>query len=291
MFVFISKSGKVKTMLKFLIAISFLIFQEVSIADSPPLLGHNLSSTSNVLESGQCTIGFLHAACGISDKLTLGTSPWIIADYKMTAIALRQQVSKNENTTEAFQVSYFKTFEDRREVYFKNNDFSSGDETEYSGYEMEAIWTMYIRSKKLAPHFTLHYNLHINYYFNEVAPFSFRRPYENPSPWQINASTLYEVELVQRWFIQGELGLLDIINSPLHTHAGVTIGRKWDSGYFYFGFSYTSTLKALFAPNEREDYQMRLITNEEEGYDSEKNTRSIDYDYSIHPELTIQFFF
>lgn len=257
----------------------------------PTLLGHNLSNTSNVLNKGECTVGFLHAACGINEKLTLGTSPWMIGEYKMAAIALRQQVSKNENTTKAFQVSYFKTFGEREEVKVDDSQYESGYKIEYTGYEMEALWFMYIRSKKLAPHFTLHYNFHVNYYFNEVAPFSLRRPYMEPNPWQINASTLFEVDLVQRWFIQGELGLLDIINSPMHTHAGVSLGRKWNSGYFYFGFSYTSTLKALFAPRDRVDYQMYLNTETEDGYDSEMSSKSVEYDYGIHPELTVQFFF
>ena len=77
----------------------------------------------------------------------------------------------------------------------------------------------------------------------------------------------------------------------MHAHAGVSLGKKWSSGYFYFGFSYMSTLKALFAPRDRGDYQMYLNKETEEGYDSEQNSKSVEHDYGIHPKLTVQFFF
>lgn len=280
---------------KFFCLILFFFSTSVYSSDegAPKLLGHNLSNTSNVLDPGECTIGFLHAGCGVSEKLTVGSSPWMALSYKMAALALRYQLSHSANQQESFQLSYLKTFE-KRYNYFEveKDEFGFKNSVEkFRGYEMESLWMMYVRSKKLAPHFTLHYNFHINYYFNETAPFSLRRPYEDPSPWQLNATTLFEVDLYKGWFIQGELGLLDIINSPVHTHAGVSLGWKWSKGYISLGFSQTSTFKALFSPDDREDYGYYLISREEEGYESELDLDKIDNDYSIHAEITAQFFF
>ena len=270
-----------------------LIFSQAleSISSEPKLLGHNLSNTAYVLDSGECTLGFVHAACGLSEKLTVGSSPWMAIDYKMFSLALRYQVSSNDDTTEAFQASYFKTYQKRDRSIPEDSYYNPDGDYEYRGYEMEAIWLMYIRSKRFTPHFTLHYNFHVNYYLEDKAPFSLRRPYEKRSPWQINLSTLFEVDLYKMWFIQGELGLLDLLNSPIHTHAGASLGRKQSWGYFYFGFSYTSTLNALFSPSRRVDYQWETISTREDGYDSDLDSEKIKYDYAIHPEITIQFFF
>lgn len=239
---------------------------------SVKLLGHNLSNTSHVLDKGDCTVGLLHAGCGVTEKLTVGSSPWMASSYKMTTLALRYQFHTSDFMNESFQVSYMKTYGKRT-------------------YDMEALWLMYVRTKKLAPHFRLHYNFHANYYFNELAPFSLRRPYMDANPLQLNTSALFEVDLYKGWFIQGELGLLDLINSPIHTHAGVSLGWKWSRGYVYFGFSQTSTFKALFSPQDRGDYGYYLITNESNGYESELAADSVENDYSIHSEVTVQFFF
>lgn len=253
---------------------------------SSKLLGHNLSITSNVLDRGECTFGFLHAGCGITDKLTIGSSPWMAIDYNMAAIAFRYELSNTDSKTEMIQLSYLKT-SDNRELIFhaeRERDF-------YIGYQMESAWMIYVRTYKLNQHFRIHYNFHINYYFDELAPFSIRRPYIDASPWQINTTALLEVDLYKGWFMQGELGLIDLVNSPIHSHIGATLGWKWDGGYISFGFSQTSTLKALFSADDRFDYGYFLITSEEDGYNSELDSKRVDHDYSIHAELNIQFFF
>lgn len=251
------------------------------------LLGHNLSITSNVLNAGECTFGFLHAGCGLTDKLTIGSSPWMAISYNMAAVAFRYELSNDDSKTEMIQFSYLKT-NNNRKPFDDNDDFMDGL---YMGYQMESAWLIYVRTHKLNSHFRVHYNFHFNYYFDELAPFSIRRPYIDANPWQINTTALLEADLYKGWFMQGEFGLIDLINSPIHSHIGATLGWRWDGGYVSFGFSQTSTLKALFSPDERFDYGYELIRNEREGYNSELDPKKVENDYSIHAELNLQFFF
>ncbi len=243
----------------------------------PKLLGHNLSMTSYVLKKGECTFGFVFTGCGINDKSSLGFSPWLVHDYKMMSVGWRQQLRTKKRTASAIQAIYFKTYEDR-----ENSDNS---------YKMEALWLTGVHSKIYTRTFAAHYNFALNYYFDETMPFSLRRPYRDPVPAQANASILLESKLYKTWFMLGELGLLDMLNDPLHTHAGLSVGHKWKKGYIYFGFTYTSTFHAMFEPTKRSDYQQELAESRGPAYEGDLSPSKVKYDYSIHPEMSFQYFF
>lgn len=239
------------------------------------LVGHNLSSTSEVLPASHCTAGLQVFACGLSDKTTIGSSTWMLTDYQMYTGALRHLFSTDETGNRfAGQVSYFQTYTKRRDDNYN--------------YEMKSLWAEGIRTWQLKDDYRLHLNGHINYYFDDRMPFSLRRPAYHRSPWQVNLTALHEISLVSDWYIFGEIGLLDMFNAPLHTHSGVSIGRAGTWYSWHIGYSLSSTLLALFSPRSRNDYQQQILSTPGATYDSQLDKKSVRYDYGIHPEFSMQ---
>lgn len=251
--------------------------------DLPRLLGHDVSATGHVLPSHQCTVGTFYFGCAVNDRLTFISSPQLYWNYHLHNFVFRYQYENTEEHYRTVEFDYFKNFRDRDDP---------NDPHQLDNFVMEAIWLRYIYTEKFRTNYYAHFNLHVNYYFDEQLPFSVRRPYEDPSPFQLNLTVLNEVYLVHGWFLEGEAGFLDFANWPLHTHEGVTIGKKWKQGFFYIGFTQTSTLRALFAPTDRVDYQQVLKDNVPKGYYSRPlDHDSIKNDFSVHPEIAAQYFF
>ncbi len=261
--------------------VSVFVFAQFCIAAEDPKLtffGHNLSSTTELMSAGQCTLGFVFAACGVSNKVTLGSSPWMYLDYKMYSLAVRGLISEDSDGDRwAWQVDYFKTF---------NKEY---DSTYATPYMMESVWNELLYSQKFENGYTMTTNLHLNYYFEQKMPFSLRRPFYKAKPLQINLTTFHQVDLVKNWFIQGEIGLIDILNSPLHFHGGSTIGKRFKNWYFYFGFSFTPAVTAMFNTG-RTDVQF-LYKKNGLTYDDLYSPEEVKLDYSIHPEISLQYFF
>lgn len=242
--------------------------------------GHNLSATSDLLAPGRCAIGIDIIACGITDSLMIGASPWMYIDYNMYAGAVRALLDEDaEGNRWGLQVNYFKTFKERAKV---DEELSKANY-----YQMEAVWVMFIRSLNYDPHYRLHINFHANYYMDERMPFSLRRPFVNKTPYQFNFTLLHEVDLVRGWFLFGEMGLLDFARNPIHIHSGVSIGRTAETWGFHLGFSMSSTGRALFGATTREDYQQNLLSTSAQGYDQELDRANVENDFSLHPEFSL----
>ena len=242
-------------------------------------VGHNLTATSDILENKRCSFGLQVFACRVGARTAIGTSPWMLSDYKMYSLAIRHLISEDADGNRwAVQGTYFQT-----QV---TTNLPMWDQH----YDMTAIWLQGIRTYRIRNDYRLHLNADVNYYFRERMPFSLRRPGFTKSPWQINLSSLHQVALSHGWFILGELGALDIFRKPFHTHAGSSIG--WESSWFSFhlGFSFTSSLEALFNP-DRVDAQQQLRAFSSEGFDTTPD-KFLDYsttnDYAIHPEFALQ---
>lgn len=245
---------------------------------TPVEIGHNLTITSYVFQKGQCTIGFQLSACGVTDEWSVGTSSWLWYYYRMASLAAKGLIHEEEDGDRwAMQAAYFRSLKKREGQAYR--------------YEMEAIWLNGIRSLNMAPHYKIHLNLHTNYYLNEKMPFSLRRPYHAKTPFQINVSSLHEMQLVNGWYIFLELGLLDVARSPLHLHSGGSIGKAGRGWSFHVGYTTTGSTTALFSPTARFDYQEYLRHRPGEGFDSDLSWADLETDYSIHPEFSFQVYF
>lgn len=245
-----------------------------------PHLGHNVSATSYVLGQWSCTIGAQVAGCGLTDRWTLATVPWLYVNYNMISIVNRYRlVNLPEGGNWTIQAAYFKTFPQAR-----------SDKYITYPYEMEAYWLQFIRMVPMARHFRMYYNIATNYYANDKRPFSLRRPIEGRSPFQINLTVLNEVALINRWYLMGELGGLDVFQRWPHVHAGVSFGRSGYTYEWHLGFSLTSTPLSLFNPRSRRDYQQEL-RDTANGFERHLDRDKTKRDYAIHPEFALQYFF
>jgi len=207
----------------------------------------------------------------------------MIQDYKLANGALRILLDQEEDGDRwAIQASYFKSLKPRTQ--------NTNGAYLYT-YQMEALWLMFIRTLELSDRYRLHLNFHTNYYRDERMPFSLRRPSVKNRPTQFNFTLLHQVDLVSGWFIFGEMGLLDLARPPQHIHGGASLGLDVDGFSFHLGFSLTAGISALFSPLSRADYQQQLRFGPLEGYDGEISAERAQYDYSIHPEFSLQYVF
>lgn len=253
---------------------------------TPFFNGHNLSITSYVLPRGKCAVGLDLLSCGVSETLSVGSSPWMWTDYGMVSLAVRKKMS-SQSFLSAYQITYFDT-QNNREI---QNGFGESQYRSSGLYKMRALWNQFVKTYSPERHYKLHLNFHINYYFDDTLPFSLRRPSFDSSPWQINLTTLHEMHLTRNWYIIGEAGLLDLARSPLHIHSGASIGVLTEKYSVRFGFSLTGSRESLFSTGRR-DYQQGLLNQRGDYNDKESLERSgVQNDYALHPEFSLFYVF
>lgn len=241
-------------------------------------LGHNLTATSHLIPKGQCAIGFQATGCGLSPSLAVAFSPWLAADYRMTNFFIRLKWASVQNLTFGHQLAYFKST--RQPPLYSTRD----------AYNMEAVWNSFLLTQVIAPDLKVHWNQHVNYYLEESHPFSLRRPSINRTPWQFNTSMLIEADLIQGFFMLGELGLLDWTRPPNHFHFGASMGRKSRNWEWHGGFSISATLASWFTQGTRTDLQGQNLPYEL-GQNQAYSEQEMDQDFSLHPEFSVQYYF
>ena len=196
--------------------------------------GHNLSQTAEVLSEGEVSVGPQVLGYGVSDKLTIATSPWLVQDYGMFSIFGRYKI----NDDRSFQLSYFKAcFSSDNCVrpiprspapapgtsaYYQRNIDSQ------AGYSMEAIWLVMVDRYEFNDHYILNINYGLQYYANQKMPFSLKRPSSNPKPWQAHLTTLHELSMAGPFKLYGEFGALIPTDTQTYIHLGTSIGYKKD---------------------------------------------------------------
>ena len=257
-----------------------------STLDSPPKeklaprMGHNLSATSYLLGQYQCTLGIQVAGCGLTDKWTVATVPWLYFNYNTWSVVNRVRLKNyagGGNWTA--QLGYFKSFPQAR-----NSKYITYP------YQMEAYWLQFIRAIPMARHYRLYFNIHTNYYADDKRPFSMRRPIPDRNDAQVALTTLHEIALFKRWFVMGELGVLEVLQRSPYVHAGFSFGRSGYTYEWHVGYTLTSTPLGLFNPRSRRDYQQEL-RDTREGFDQNLDREKTKRDYAIHPEFALQYFF
>ncbi len=237
--------------------------------------GHNISSTSYVLDRGQCTLGLVQAvACGVTDRLSIGTSPWLDYSYNMYSALMRLQVGDpTQETRQAIQFAYIKN-------YLQALGY----------YEMEMGWVTYVKTYFIEPGFVIHLNLQGMYYWDDAYPFSLRRPWVDRRPFQLNSSILNEIHLSGRWYVNAETGFLGLIQSNPNIIFALSFEYRTNHWLAHFGASQTGTLTAFASPTDRFDVQQKL-RRERESYKDYVDQGFVQYDYALHPEFSVQYYF
>ena len=260
--------------------------------------GHNVAQTSNVFPAGDCTAGTFLIACGITDKLTMGMSPWLYASYNSDNIMLRYQFYKKQRETSAFQFAYVKTFTPSKKMPSQTDSSSADYDPDYCttsrkcfiGYEMDTLWSYFIHSIRYTKGYTLHLNAQIAYYWNDKKPFSIRRPQAVRTEWQSNVSILNEVQLVKNFYLNGEFGVLGLSEKYPALHSGVTIEYRGMNWAIRLGGSGTGNLAGWWGV-DRFDYHSYALYASSEGLERKFSDAELQKDFSVHPEIYVQYSF
>lgn len=235
--------------------------------------GHNLSPTTNTLKENQAAFGLYVVAIGLSDNLMIGSSPWITFDYNMANLAIRYAPDSQSSGKISFQTHYFKTY---------NEDKVSSREL---SYKMETISQYISYSTKISPKLDVTFNLNGMYFWEEERPFSLRRINATKDSYQINTTLLFQNQATKNILTQFELGILGAnYTYPqliLGTSGSLKIGSSW---LVQLGFMMTSTPKALTS-TKRADNNFKIVGN---NHNSAGNNKD---DFSIHPEIQLEYFF
>jgi hypothetical protein len=265
-------------------------FTNVSLAsfyDENRPFGHNLSHT-DYFPKNSCSVGLQVVACGNS-RWAAGTSPFLLGMYNMANIYFLSRLGREINgNKKTLQLAYFKTYNEENRIYPGRPSRRLN-----SSYQQHSVMAYYIYSQNVRDNYRLHWNVSASYFMDDKHPFSLRRPTYYRRPYQLNLTTLHEVQMTEYMGIQGELGFMHLEDKYPRFHGGASLYFKSKRWLFQFGFTLTSTLDGMFVNPEqpnRFDYQqeLRMRTN---GYDDPFDKDKIKEDFSLHPEIAIQYHF
>lgn len=261
--------------------------------------GQNVTQTAFVYPKSRCTFGTQLAGCGLTDQLTLVTSPWLLVQYNMANANLRYQLSSDSILSRAVQIGYFDTYANGKSLPSETNPSDPNYDPDYCrwlttdecyiGYEMQAAWIYFAQSEKISTAYNFHWNLSAAYYWNDKKPFSLRRPQNGDSRLQLNLMTLHEFHMTGPWYLQAELGLLGFTRKYPPFHSGAALSYRAKRFLGQFGFSATGAMDAWFARDRRDFHAEALYYPE--GLHRRYSDAELRADFSIHPEIVLQYFF
>lgn len=243
--------------------------------DDKKTFGHNMSPNTYTLSQGGYSFGPYAIAVGLTDNITIATSPWMYYGYNSHNYMIRTSYKLNSNFQLGGQMMYLKTYRTNiNQVH--NKDYAVKEE----GYQMEVIKTYLTLSHKVSSVLTNHYSLTYDHYYDETFPYSIRREPLNDDPYQFNLTNLMEFTLTDNIINQFEFGILGLNYFYPQIIIGTSIGYKFSSSYLQFGISTTGTPISYFSPKKIDIHQ---------DYDISRD--NVKYDFSLHPEMQWQFFF
>ncbi len=240
---------------------SLLIFVFPLLSQASFSFGHNLASTSETLSQGQSTVGSYALGYGVTDRLTVATSPWLIFGYNMNNAILRHSIPVNVDNEIGQQLAYFET------------NPKLGD-----AYVMRAMSYSLTWKTVVDPSYTLYLCGNYMYFWNEKLPFSLRREPYNGLPYQFSFSTLHQFHISNGFLTQFEVGVLGANYTYPFLHGGASLG------YFGKRFSYQigASVSRVGQPGtwHKPDYYTETAVEGE-------STEAI----SVHPEVQLQAWF
>lgn len=204
-------------------------------------------------------------AAGVTDQLTLGTSPWLIWAYNMPALSARY----------AFELDGFLTRLTVEQLYFKTFHYG------YNMYDQESEWTRVTATRRFDHFYTLHANLGLQYFVNDRVPFSMRPIPTNRTPITWSASFLQELNFSESFGAFVESGLLAFNYPNRYAHVGLSGFYKWPAGYIQLGFSKTLPI----GPDRIRTSQFEIWENSEGAWRASVYRKN---PAPFHPEVQVQ---
>jgi hypothetical protein len=190
-------------------------------------VGHSLSQTSYTLPKGRWMAGTFALGYGVTNNLTVGTSPWLLTLYNMPNILIRSKIELSTSSAVGVHVGYMKTAE-----YFRNE------------YEMELLYGNLIYSFVVNKSVRTHFQGNLMNFFNETRPFSIRvsRP---KLATQISFSNITELVAYRNKNHEigfgAEIGYLGVNESRPYLHGGLSIYRKTKDLFIQAGLSLSAS--------------------------------------------------
>jgi len=236
----------------FSILIGLLFFyQSLSLASA--LYGHSLSPTIETNKKGEVSLGSYVASVGLSDDWMLASSTWMLYDYNSWSAILKKKFDSS-----AIQLAYIKS-----------------DTINQNFYVMEAFLAWFIKKYEINSNYEISLNLNYMHFIDETLPFSFRREPGNDLPYQYSISSLHRLKWNKNFGGLLEFGILGLNYVTPEVHSG-----------FGFYFQSQSFLLQLGASMTARPYNLERLYDEK-GSDK---TASGGYDFSMHPEVQLQYF-
>jgi hypothetical protein len=223
--------------------------------------GHNLTPTTDTLSKGEITVGTYVIGYGVTDRLTIATSPWFDYFYNMPMINGRLLVFQQNDFRVTTEVNFFKTYDTDTGYYSRAG----------VGYEQTSAFLRVAASEKFSNFYTLTGSLGYQYFWDDLKPYSFRLVPGNTDPYNASASTLHKFSWTRHFGNFLEAGVMGLNYQTPYLHLGASIYGQWKWGLLLLGFSRTSSMG-----------QVHYVTSYDDEYFE---------DVVVHPEVQFQTYF
>lgn len=222
--------------------------------------GHLVTGTPEVLSKGQLTAGTLMVGYGVTDRLTIGTSPLAYFGYDFYSLILRYQVYNNNDWKSGIDFWYFKSIPEL---------------SDSSYFSQENIFIKLNGQYNLKDNLNIHMSYGYQRFFNEDSPYSLRpdplgkervfavkgdhpdkysqklRAFETEkrSPETHSLSMMPTYYFNDQYYINTEIGVLGLFYKIPLTHLGISINSQTKNWDISLGFS-KSTRKDFYGRTE-----------------------------------------
>jgi hypothetical protein len=211
--------------------------------------GHLVTGTTDQLEKHKVTAGTSILGWGLSDRITVGTSPIMYVGYDLFSILSRVSVYQNERYQIAGDFFYF---------------VSDSSKKTQSDFEQESWYLRLNQTFSINPSFRLHTSVGLQYFINEVSTYSLRsdplgrwstfesklsdthddkvRDYSlNPrDPKTISLSLMPSFRFTERLTFNFEYGYLGTNYEQAFVHYGLSLSYRWHKLDMTWGTSRSS---------------------------------------------------
>jgi hypothetical protein len=244
-----------------LLRLFVLIFFAASsaLADSF-FIGHNLAPSTDLPTKRTWTVGSYLIAYAATDSCLIGTNAWMAWNYNSYSAIARCRIFGETPwfSDSSLQLAYIQS------------DKSLGDD--YRQTLGIVWWTI---KNTFNDTYTLYTTLNFMHFWDETIPFSLRRDPGNDQPFQFTLSTLHRIKWNEQIGFALEFGVLGLnYRTPL-VHNGYSIYKMGEHSLLQAGLSVSGI------PNNAS----RLYSHHE------PQSIGSGYDYTIHPEVQLQYFF
>lgn len=280
----------------------------------PVFLGHNVSPSSYTLRARQIAAGNFGIAAGITDQITIATSPWLWLSYEAANVHLKWIEDLSNGSRVGALVSYFETFGDSPflrcagdwEGWMCPNEspdiIQLRRQSNPLGYQyVEAISALPDRYQfqTVAAHVlygmdsgrqSYHFNFKFSYFFNDDRAYSIRvDPGTDQIRGQFDTTVLIEHRINSNVRVNFETGFMGLNAIVPFGHFGLSV--TWVKGFWLTQLGASATWKLPDTGNSILETVGRTDSRLHTARDGQSYYGGRYLESSVHPELQIQYFF